>query len=324
MLMKVVRESPLCAELEISELTQPITPNDLFYHRNNFPYPESWPGVTVEGEFERPLALDTAALEQRPQRSLTVTLECAGNGRRFLDPPVAGEPWGIGAVGTATWQGPALGPLLEEAGPRAGVVEILFEAADGFARSLPLERALHPDTLLVTRMNGEPLPREHGGPLRLLVPGWYGMAAVKWLVRIAALKEPFRGHFQVERYVVGERPVREMRVRALITSPAEGAQIKAGEALQLQGLAWSGAGEVTRVEVSADGGGSWREAELGESAGEYAWRTWSALVEPPDPGTVILLARAEDGAGRRQPLEQNWNQLGYENNAALPVRVRAL
>lgn len=321
--MLIVREAPLCAEIEISGQTGLITANRDFYHRNNFPYPESWPGLSVEGEVDRPLQLDLAALGNRPQRSLTVTLECAGNGRRFLEPPVPGERWGVGAVGTAEWEGSPLAGVLEEAAIRPGLAEILFEAADGFARSLPLERAMHPDTLLVTRMNGEPLPREHGGPLRLLVPGWYGMAAVKWLARIVALREPFRGHFQVERYVVGERPVREMAVRALIISPADGAAIRAGEPLQVEGLAWSGAGQVSGVEVSADGGQTWQEAALGEGAGEYAWRRWSALLAAPEPGPVALLARARDGAGRRQPLEQNWNQLGYENNAAVPVSVLA-
>ena len=166
------------------------------------------------------MALMADDLMQFPRRYLTTTLECAGNGRAFMGPPVPGEPWRLGAVSTAEWHGVSLADVLERAEVNAAAVEILFEGADGFARSLTVKEALHPDTLLADRMNGEQLTPEHGAPLRLLVPGWYGMASVKWLSSITARRTPFRGHFQTERYVIGDRGVREMRVRALILEPA--------------------------------------------------------------------------------------------------------
>ena len=244
---------------------------------------------------------------------MVATLECAGNGRAFLDPPAPGEQWQSGAVSTAEWEGVILAEVLQDAGVRAGSVEVPFTAADGYQRSLPLETALFPTTLLVQRMNGEPLPREHGGPVRVLVPGWYGMAAVKWVTRIEPISQPFDGHFQVEKYVVDGRPVREMAVRSVITRAVPG---------QVRGYAWSGRGNITGVELSCDGGGTWNPAQLGASAPPYGWTEWLVRWKPAGPGEHVLLSRATDSAGRTQPLEQSWNELGYANNAAQPLTVR--
>src|SRR5712692_8164965 len=172
--LHVVRSSPVCAETPLERHQGLLTPNHLFYLRNNFPYPESWPGLHVEGAQGPPASFGLADLARFSRRSLVVTLECAGNGRSLLVPPVEGEQWGLGAVSTAEWSGTPLRELLSEVRVPPGAVEVAFLGADGFARSLPIETAMHPDTLLTTGMNGAPLPREHGGPLRLLVPGWYG------------------------------------------------------------------------------------------------------------------------------------------------------
>ena len=293
-------------ETDLGSHTGLLTPNERHFRRNNFPYPESWPGLLVEPGSR----LSLSDLKRFETRELVVTLECAGNGRAFLDPPVPGEQWGLGAVSTARWGGAPLVRLLPDLPDWA--VEIGFEGADGFVRSLPIEMARHPDVLLATTMNGEPLPPEHGGPVRLLVPGWYGMASVKWLTAIRALREPFQGHFQVERYVIDDRPVREMQVRAVITQAGPG---------QARGYAWSGQGAVSAVEVSDDGGVTWFPAELKESAPPYGWTRWEAGWKPGGSGATQLLARAHDSAGNRQPLEQVWNTLGYCNNAVRPYAI---
>lgn len=322
--LRVLRSSPICAETPLERSRGLLTPNHLFYLRNNFPYPDSypdsWPGLRIEGAVSRPGSLGLADLKRFSSQSLVVTLECAGNGRSLLTPPVEGEQWGLGAVSTAEWSGTPLRELLAEVGVPAHTVEAAFAGADGFARSLPIETAMHPDTLLVTGMNGAPLPLEHGGPLRLLVPGWYGMASVKWLERVALLAEPFDGHFQVERYVIDGAPIREMDVRAVITEPAEGTLI-AGRAVRVAGYAWTGRGDIIRVELSDDAGGSWMEAELVAAAPAYGWTRWERAWSPRRSGPAVLLVRATDSAGRLQPQDQRRNRLGYCNNASAPHRL---
>jgi DMSO/TMAO reductase YedYZ molybdopterin-dependent catalytic subunit len=287
-----------------------LTPNHRFYVRSNFSLPVGSPGLNVGGLVERPLTdLDLGGFEHR---RLVATMECAGNGRAFLQPPVPGEQWELGAVSTAEWAGVPLRTVLEVARVRPDAVEILFEGADGFARSLPLDVAVAPDTLLVTAMNGEPLPLLHGGPVRVVVPGWYGMAAVKWLRRIEAVGEPFRGHYQAERYVVDGGPVREMAVRAIISEARPGS---------VRGYAWTGRGTVSSVELSVDGGQTFEQVRLLPPAGPYAWVEWEADWHPERPGEHVLVARATDSEGRVQPLEQSWNELGYANNQARLVTV---
>lgn len=313
--LRVLKSSPECAETPLEHLRGLLTPNHLFYLRNNFPYPSSWPGLRVAGAVDRPAALDLMDLSRLSKKTLIVTLECAGNGRAALDPPVDGEQWSLGAVSTAEWEGAQLRDLLTGVGVSSRAVEVAFAGADGFARSLPLETAMHPDTLLVTAMNGAPLPLEHGGPLRLLVPGWYGMAAVKWLTRLEVLTEPFTSHFQVERYVIDDAPVREMGVRAVITNPPAGALVVGGS-VRVAGYAWTGRGEVAGVELSDDAGATWMKAELVDAAPPYGWTRWERVWRPRRTGAAALLARATDSSGRVQPQQQRWNQLGYCNNAS--------
>jgi DMSO/TMAO reductase YedYZ molybdopterin-dependent catalytic subunit len=242
-------------------------------------------------------------------------------------------PWGERAVACATFTGVPL----RDAMPRPpDAVELLFRGADegeahghrmAFERSLPIERALHPDTLVVLAMNGEPLTPEHGAPARLLVPGWYGMASVKWLAEVRALREPFRGFYQAEHYVYRQQrgaldaPVTTMRVKSIIASPAEGARLAAGQAVRVAGHAWSGAAAIRRVEVSDDGGRAWRPATLGKPASPYAWTPWRLDWTPTREGRVTLLSRATDAAGNAQPLEAPWNALGYGNNECGHVTV---
>jgi DMSO/TMAO reductase YedYZ molybdopterin-dependent catalytic subunit len=316
----VVRAEPLCAESSLELQEDGLTPVSTFYVRNNFPIPPPTTHLTVGGAVKRPLDLAAQDLRRLPRRRLTATLECAGNGRAFMNPPVPGEPWRLGAVSTAAWEGVPLSAILGQAEVAAGAREIVFTGADGFVRSLPIEIALGEDVLLVDTMNGEPLTPEHGAPFRLLVAGWYGMAAVKWLSGIEVSRTPFRGHFQVERYVIGDRPLRTMQVRALILEPPDGATVPPTPQV-VRGVAWTGAGYVTLVELSDDRGTSWHSATLLGTPSPYTWIRWEAAWSPARPGPATLLARATDSSGAKQPLEPVWNALGYGNNGAVPLHV---
>ena len=318
--LMVVRSEPLCAESSLELQQDGLTPLSAFYVRNNFPVPSPATRLTVGGAVKRPRSLGSQNLGRLPRRRLTATLECAGNGRAFMNPPVPGEQWRLGAVSTAEWEGVPLAAVLGLAEIGTDAVEVVFTGADGFARSLPIDDALGDNVLLVDTMNGEPLSRQHGAPFRLLVAGWYGMAAVKWLDRIDVSRTPFRGHFQVERYVVGDRPVRAMHVRSLILDPADGAVVAPTRQV-VRGVAWTGCGDVRLVELSDDDGASWRPATLLDIPRPYSWRRWEAPWSPARSGPATLLARATDSNGTQQPLQPVWNALGYCNNAAMPRRV---
>lgn len=322
---------PLNAETQLDRQVGTITPTSRHYVRDHFPIPQAPQRLAIDGAVSAPLQLGLDDLRSLPPRSLVVTLECAGNGRAFLDPPVGGEQWGTGAVSTAEWTGASLRAVLEMAEPLASAVEVLCVGADAgtpadvgariaYERSLPIADALRDDVLLAYAMNGIDLPPEHGAPLRLIVPGWYGMASVKWLARLRLLERKFDGFFQARRYVVGDRPLREIAPRALITWPREDERLPE-RPFVARGYAWSGRGDLVRVEVSADGGRSWRDASLAEGLSRYAWRAWNCAVAPRASGQLLLLARAVTTDGAIQPLEEVRGVLGYANNAARPVRI---
>jgi DMSO/TMAO reductase YedYZ molybdopterin-dependent catalytic subunit len=282
---------------------------------------------------------------RRPAVTSRVLLECAGNGRARYEPRPVSQPWLLEAVGTAEWTGTPLAPLLEEAGVSDGAVDVVFAGCDhgvergveqDYARGLPLAEALRSETLLVWAMNGVPLPPQHGAPLRLLVPGWYGMAQVKWLRRIEVLDRPFGGYQNAVAYRmkadaddVGE-PVTRIRPRALLVPPGwpdfmtRERFLPAGPAV-LTGRAWSGRAPVTRVEVSADGGRTWGEATLAapDPAHPYAWRAWTHEWTA-EPGRSELVVRATDATGEVQPVEQRWNVQGMANNMVQRVAVTVL
>lgn len=322
---------PLNAETRLERQVGAITPASRHYVRDHFAIPQAPDGLAIDGAVRTPLQLGLDDIRSLPPRSLVVTLECAGNGRAFLDPAAPGEQWRAGAVSTAEWTGTTLRAVLEMAGPLANAVEVLCVGADAgapadvgariaYERSLPIADALREDVLLAYAMNGTDLPPEHGAPLRLIVPGWYGMASVKWLARLRLLERTFDGFFQAKRYVVEGRPLREIAPRALIAWPREGERL-AARPFVARGYAWSGRGDLVRVELSADGGRTWRDASLAEGLSRYAWRAWHCAVTPHSSGQLVLLARAVTRDGTTQPLTQVRNTLGYENNAALPVRI---
>ncbi len=329
--------------MPLEALRYPVTPVGLHYLLIHYDVPdvdaEGW-SLRVRGE--RELSLGLAELKRRPRAELTVTMECAGNGRARLDPRPVSQPWLSEAIGTARWAGTPLRPLLEEAGLPEGAVEVLFTGLDrgieggeeqSYQRALPLEEALRDEVLLAYEMNGSPLPPQHGFPLRLVVPGWYGMTSVKWLAEIELVDSPFQGYQQISGYRFRQTedeegtPVDRMAPRSLLVPPGipefltRERTVDPGE-VDLEGRAWSGHAPIESVEVSTDGGVTWAAAEL-EPAGErWAWRGFSYRWNA-EPGEYTVCSRARDEAGNEQPLEPLWNLGGYANNAVqrIPVTV---
>ena len=340
--LSVRSTEPLNCETPAHLLGEDVTPSARFFRRNHFPIPvldpDAW-RLRIGGLVRQPLSLSLHELTQLPVQTAVITLECAGNGRTLFRPPAEGEQWGLGAVSTAAWTGVRLADVLRRAVIRDGAREVVFRGADGgpvnnsaapvrFERSLPLADALESGALLAYVMNGQPLPVRHGAPLRLVVPGWYAVASVKWLTGIEVVPQPFDGFFQGSHYVYewsrGGRTVREpvqrQRVRALITSPAAGQEL-ARDGLVVRGVAWSGKAPIARVEVSV-AGGLWRQARLVGTAAPDGWQQWELPVCGLERGGTGIRARAADLAGRVQPDLPEWNRLGYGANFIHEVRVR--
>jgi DMSO/TMAO reductase YedYZ molybdopterin-dependent catalytic subunit len=334
----ITREhEPLNLELPFPTLTNWLPPTNQFYVRSHFAIPQltadEW-HLSISGAVQQELTISYEELRQLPAQTVAATLECAGNGRSRLVPKAKGLLWEQGGVGNAEWTGVPLATLLERAGVAAEAVEIIFEGADSgtiaeepkspgvihFARSLPLAKALAAEVLVVYAMNGRPLTPEHGFPVRLVVPGWYGMASVKWLRNIIVSPTPFQGYWQTLEYAYWQRvhgqptlmPVTEMQVKAEIARPAQYEVLPAGVPYRVFGAAWSGESEVVQVEVSADGGQSWHLANLLGTAVPYTWRFWEyAWPTPVQPGRYHLAARATDQAGNTQPTEHEPNLRTY-------------
>ncbi|WP_128436489.1 sulfite oxidase [Streptomyces cyaneus] len=333
--------------LPLEALRYDLTPPGLHYVLTHYdiPYvPDDTPWhLTLGGRVRRPLRLDLADLRTFPQVTTRVTLECAGNGRALLTPRPVSQPWLVEAVGTAEWTGVPLRLLLAETGVEPGAVDVVFTGADhgvergveqDYRRALPVDVATgsDPEVLVAYAMNGAPLPPQHGRPLRLVVPGWYGMAHVKWLREVTVTDVPFTGFQQAVAYRLRRHPedegepVTRIAPRALLVPPgfpdfmSRSRVVRPGP-VPLEGRAWSGRGPVTRVEVSADAGRSWQEAELEPDAGHrWAWRRWRHSWTAT-PGTHVLSARATDAWGQTQPLEPLWSRGGFANNVVQRVPV---
>ena len=338
----VHRAHPLNGETSIPALVGGVVmPNAHFYVRNHFQIPALDPAtwrLQVGGLVERPSSLTLRALKNLPSHTLVVTLECAGNGRSLLDPPVEGERWDLGAVSTAEWTGVPLVEVLDRVGVQPGAREVMFRGADrgtveghaapiSFERSLSLDDARTSGALLAYAMNGEPLPVQHGFPLRVVVPRWYAVTSVKWLQEIEVVADPFHGYYQGEKYVyewpdgegVRSEPVTLQRVRSLITEPGPGDEVAAGD-VAVRGVAWSGAAPIATVEVSV-GDGPWQPARLVGERSESSWQWWELLTRLDRAGPTTLRARATDQAGRTQPERPEWNRLGYGNNVVQTVPI---
>src|SRR6266571_8684923 len=344
---KIVRgEAPLNLETPFEKLDSFITPTKSFYVRTHFPIPSidrnAW-WLHVEGEVDNPFAINYEQLFELESITIPVTLECAGNSRRFLEPKVKGVQWGLGGVGTAEWTGVPMSVLLDRAGVKPSAREVILEGTDGgvledpksppgqlrFARSIPLEKA-RADVLLANKMNGADLPPEHGFPVRVIVPGWYAMASIKWLQRIIITDQRFTGYYQTIDYAYWKRraeepelaPVTELQIKAEIAKPAEGETVPANSSVRVYGAAWTSDGEITKVEVSSDGGATWTDANLLGKSKPNAWRLWEFNWQTPAaPGNQTLIARATDSLGRTQPVLRDPDRGTYMINHLLPITV---
>ena len=339
----IVRSArPEDLETPVELLNSWLTPNDLFYVRHHAYVPEAvgdWK-LTIEGEVGKPLTLTLDDLKKLPKVTSTVTLECAGNGRAFMDPPVAGIQWEKGAVGTAKWGGAKLSDVLKVAGIKPSGKFVYLNGADvgiakqpDFVRQVPIEKA--GDTILAYEMNGEALPKLHGAPVRAVVSGWEGAYAVKWLNQITVsdkesesfwVKTGYR--FPTKRVAPGAAvdakdmaPVTGLVVKSLISAPNDGATVKAGSAVKVSGFAWAGEANITKVDISLDNGQTWQAAKLGKEQAKFTWRQFEFEWKPTDAGSYLVMARATDDKGRQQPVAVQWNPSGYLYNVIDRIRV---
>jgi DMSO/TMAO reductase YedYZ molybdopterin-dependent catalytic subunit len=322
-----IRPTPLEA-LAIDEL-----PTELHFVRNHFGVPaldpETWT-LQLAGAVRNEQSYSLSQLRDRPSRTETVVLECAGHRRSEYQPNTSGLQWGIGALSEARWTGVSLSDLLREASPSGRACEVAFEGADRgphrstsddvtFARSIPLERAFGGDVLVAWEMNGHPLPAKHGGPLRLVVPGSYAVASVKWLRRITVLEQPFAGPFQTNDYQVNGEALDELKVNSLIVNPCDASTLPPGST-EVSGVAWGGRGGISSVEVRC-AGGPWQQAVVEVPLQTTALHRWSIRLALPS-GEHRLEVRARDRFGTHQPERAVWNELGYANNGIHGILIR--
>jgi DMSO/TMAO reductase YedYZ molybdopterin-dependent catalytic subunit len=352
--LSLLGDVPLVAETPEEFLDDETTPVARFFVRNNglLPQPvtdaDNWT-FTVDGEVERPLHLTLAELKSRfPHKTLRMVLECGGNGRSFFEPRAEGNPWTNGGVGCAEWTGVSLGDVLREAGLKESALFTGHFGADpdktgsfeqqAMSRGVPITKALEEHTLLVWAMNGETLPFIHGGPLRLVVPGWPGSLSQKWLKRIWVRDREHDGpgmtglsyRLPVRPLAPGSdgrdvenRIIESMPVRSIVTAPADGARYPAGtRGIDVRGAAWAGDDAVVRVEVTLDGGATWVEAAMTPLRNRYDWTRWRVSLPLLGDGFYEIFARATDSKGRAQPFRAaNWNPNGYGCNVMHRVAI---
>ncbi len=332
-------------ETPVALLDSFLTPLDAFYVRCHMPVPTgldeaAW-RLAIDGEASTPATLSLAELRQMPATTVTVTLECAGNGRAFFDPPVAGIQWRKGAVGTSTWTGVRLADVLKRAGARSTATHVWVAGADRpmgtqppFVRQVPIAKAMDPGTILAYAMNGQPIPAVHGFPLRLVVPGWEGAYAIKWLNKITVATTEHDGFWVATGYryptkrvapgaavdAVDMAPLTGLAVKSLITRPLDGAVVPPGR-VTVAGFAWAGEIDITRVDVSVDAGASWQAAQLTGKPEKFAWRRFEFAFDATRQDTHTILSRATDAKGVTQPVVPQWNPSGYLWNAPDQVRI---
>ena len=329
--------------MPLEGLRYDVTPTGMHYLLVHWDIPEvdvgAW-NLNIGGLVGRPATLSLEEIKALPSRTELVTMECAGNGRALFTPRSASQPWLLEAIGTAEWTGTPLKGGLEAAGLNSEAVEIIFTGSDQgvqgeevqyYQRSLTIEEATRDEVLLVYEMNGRPLEPQHGYPLRLIVPGWYGMTSVKWLESIEAVGEPFNGYQMHGSYRYAQtadepgEPVDLIRVRALMVPPGipdflTRTRLLDSGPVTLTGRAWAGRLGISRVETSDDGGATWSDAQLGVQPPRFAWRKWTARWNPA-AGRYTLMVRATDTEGNRQPIEPEWNIQGMGNNMVQSVDV---
>ncbi len=335
-----VTENPINKEKPLSSLMATDTQNSSTYIRNHFDVPdielENWDLALINPtRLHQHFTMEQ--LQTYPHRELVVLMECAGNGRTTLIPPVNGTNWNLGAVSQVVYKGISLSNILSVLDVNLEAKEVVFTGGDcgkvrtgestHYQRSLTMEEAMDKDVLLAWEMNGQALKPENGFPLRLVVPGWYGMASVKWLQKIELLDRPFEGFFQTEEYVFVEdklekdgTPVDKIVVKSLILSHEDGDRLQIGKTL-IQGLAWSGNGMIRSVEISLDSGDNWQKAQIENQGGAYGWVKWSKEIDFAEKGSFQVAVRASDSEGNTQPMVPRWNRGGYANNVVHQVEL---
>jgi DMSO/TMAO reductase YedYZ molybdopterin-dependent catalytic subunit len=345
----IIREKePENLEFPFSALNSFVTPAEQLFIRSHFAVPKlearGW-RLKIEGLVERAAEISYDELLRLPSRTVTMTLECAGNSRIFLMPKVLGLQWELGAVGNAEWRGVPLRLVLEHAGVKPGALEVILEGADSgeikkepqspgkihFAHSLPLTKALSSDVILAYELNRAPLTPSHGFPIRVIVPGWYGMASVKWVTRIMVTDRPFHGYFQSADYTFWDQreglpiqmlPVSEVEVKAQISRPVLHEIVATNSVYRIHGAAWTGESEIATVEVSTDGGATWARSQLLGNSMKYAWRLWEYhWSTPAQPGVCTIMARATDSRGRVQPMQRDPHRGSYVISHVQPIEV---
>ena len=337
-------------ETPLALLRDPLTPNDAFYVRWHMGVPDvasaDWRLRVAGPAASAPREFTFADLRKFKAHEVVAINQCSGNRRGLFDPHVPGVQWSYGAMGNAAWRGVRLKDVLDAAGIAGSAVEVLADAADSptltgpdFAKSLPMSKALEPDTLVAFEMNGQPLPRWNGFPARLVVPGWTATYWVKCLTALSILDKPFDGFwmktaYRVPRNLFGPSgfesqdneqtsPITSIKVNSLVIAPASGATVRAARTAEISGYAWDGGSGIRRVEVSTDAGGSWRDARLLRSPGRYAWTPWRFELTVPTAGTVSLHVRATANDGSTQPDALVRNPAGYHHNVVQTVDYRA-
>lgn len=335
--MKMHSERPLTASVSAEHHHFAVTPNNRMFVRNNLLTPDIDAGkhvLRVQGLVDKPLELTLDELRNRfPVFTTQSMLECAGSGRTGFSPTPRGTPWPpTGGMGCPRWTGVSLAEVLKAAGVQAGAVHVAFTGSDFGAlptippvtRSVPVWKAMERHTMVAFGMNGVPLPKVHGYPLRIVVPGWAGSASTKWLSSIDVLAAPFKGPYMDDSYRIPVRPVapgdkmpadavstEAWPVKSMLTYPAPNAKFAAGKPVLVEGRAWAGDNDIARVELSFNEGVSWVRADLNSGGDKYAWRTFSYEYRPRGSGFVTVLARAADDKGNVQPIASAWNPLGY-------------
>jgi DMSO/TMAO reductase YedYZ molybdopterin-dependent catalytic subunit len=332
-------------ETPVALLDSWLTPVEHFYVRSHMPVPSGLDAATwmlqVEGEVDAPVALTLDDLRKMPSATVTAVLECAGNGRAFFDPPVAGIQWEKGAVGNARWTGVRMADVLKRAGLKTTARFVTMNGADrgmgsqpDFIRQVPVDKALHPDTLIAYEMNGQPIHPLHGFPLRAIIPGWEGAYSIKWLTTLRAIDREFDGFWVATGYRYPTRivapgaavdpkdmaPLTGLVVKSLITRPLEATTLAPGK-VHVAGFAWAGETDISRVDISTDHGATWQQARLAGERAKYAWRRFEYSFQAVRPESYLILSRATDANGKTQPITPPWNPSGYLWNAPDAVRV---
>lgn len=335
--VKIHSDRPLTASATAEHLSDDITPTNRVFIRNNLFTPkfeEATHVVEIKGLVDKPLKLTVADLKRMFSGTSTVAMiECAGAGRTAFNPMPRGTPWPVaGGMSCPKWHGVRLADVLKAAGVKSGAAHVGFAGADfgalptipKVARSVPLSKAMEEHSMVVFGMNDGPLPDIHGGPMRVLIPGWAGSASVKWVASIDVLDAPLKGPYMDSSYRMPRHPVAPgsampadavstegWPIKSIITNPAPNEKFKLGKPVLIAGHAWVAEAGIARVEVSFDEGRSWQSASLNAQAAKYAWQTFSYAWNPRSPGFVTVLARATDSNGNTQPIVTPWNPLGY-------------